>query len=79
VLVALLAVIIPRDLGPDADLMLKCNLALAVIWGIILLVGIFLYRWRALWLLLGAPLLVYWPVAFWLLERACEQDRNNCL
>jgi hypothetical protein len=78
VLVALLAVIGPRYLRPDVDLMLQCNLALVALWAVILVVSIFWYRWRALWLLLGAPLLAYWPVGFWLLERACAQDSNNC-
>jgi hypothetical protein len=77
-LVAFLAVIVPRYLGPDVGLMLRCNLALAVLWGIILVVSIFWYRWRGLWLLLGLPLLVYWPVGFWLLARACAHDPNNC-
>jgi hypothetical protein len=59
-------VVVPRYLGPDVDLMLQCNLALAVLWGCILVVSIFWYHWRGLWLLLGVPfacLLARWFLA----------------
>jgi len=79
VAVALGAALIPRYLGPDVSLMLLWNLALGIMWCALVVATIFWHRWRGLWLLVCAPLLVYWPVAFWLMDRACAQNINACL
>jgi len=59
--------------------MLLWNLALGIMWCALVVATIFWHRWRGLWLLVCAPLLVYWPVAFWLMDRACAQNINACL
>jgi hypothetical protein len=79
VAVALGAALTPRYLGPDVSLMLLWNLALGILWCALVVATIFWHHWRGLWLLVCAPLLIYWPLAFWLAARACEQNVNACL
>lgn len=45
--------------------MLWTSIPLAGIWLLTLIVSAFAFRTKALWLLIGAPLALYWPV--WLL------------
>jgi hypothetical protein len=57
-LVAVACVAIPR-LYPSGDSYLKI---LTLLWALIVLLGIVFYRVRALWLLIGLPLVLY----FWI-------------
>jgi hypothetical protein len=38
------------------------SLILATVWTILLLVALIRFRWRGLWLLVGAPLALYTPL-----------------
>jgi hypothetical protein len=77
-------VILPRfvplivSFNGDVGAILLRNLALGVLWCALLAAAISSYRWRGLWLLVTVPLLLYWPIGFWLLERACRQNINAC-
>jgi len=48
------------------------------IWSALALAGIWRFRSRGLWLLVGAPFVAFWPVAFELLARACAANPNAC-
>jgi hypothetical protein len=39
----------------------------------------FFIRWRALWLLLSLPLLLFWPFIDYQFMAACAQNRANCV
>ena len=65
-------------LNGDVPAIVLCNLGLGAFWCALLIAAIFWYRWRALWLLISAPFLLYWPVGLWFLARACRQYVNAC-
>jgi hypothetical protein len=46
-------------------------IAPAVAWLLLLSAGLKLHRWRGLWLLVGAPLALYWPYRFAALFLGC--------
>jgi hypothetical protein len=52
----------PNDL-PTAETLAICD-RLAVIWCIILMASVAIFRKRALWQLLGAPFVLIWPIGF---------------
>ena len=43
------------------------SVALVLLWFGLVITGFFQHRWRGLWLLIGAPLALFWPVviAIW--------------
>ena len=47
------------------DAMISRSVPLAMAWALVLTVCLWRYKKRALWLLLGAPMALYWPI--WLL------------
>ena len=49
-----------------------------VIWLVVFVIGLFKLRWRGLWLLVGAPLLLWWPYVAFAMIRACNQNIKNC-
>lgn len=59
--------------------MLWWSLPLAGIWLLVLLISVFNFRKKALWLLLGAPLALYWPI--WLLANGLPTCywHGNCV
>jgi hypothetical protein len=76
--IALLNVIAPRYFCLDVDCIAVWSTVLGVIWLVLEAAAVVLFRWRALWLLVAVPFLLYWPVGFWLLDRACKQNINAC-
>jgi len=65
-LVALLGLLAPQRRMPiDFHLMLRLSLPAAGIWLATAIVSIFRFHKKALWMLLGAPLALYWPL--WLI------------
>lgn len=77
-LVAVAGLIAPERRRPiDVQLMLWWSLPLAGVWLATSIISIFRYHIKALWLLLGGPLALYWPL--WLLFKhipACYWQRN---
>src|SRR5690349_9990791 len=64
---ALIGFMVPsRQMPLDYRYMLWCSLPIALVW--VLVVGWAGSRFRklALWLLIGAPLALYWPIWLWL-------------
>jgi hypothetical protein len=65
-LVALVAMLAPQRRMPiDFHMMLWLSLPLAGIWLVTSIVSVFRFHQKALWMLLGAPLALYWPL--WLM------------
>jgi hypothetical protein len=63
---------------PLRDEAIKLSLVLAFAWIGLMIFGFFKYRWRALWLLLGAPLVGYWPFVLYSIASACAHNIKNC-
>jgi hypothetical protein len=61
-----------------SDLGMWLGILLSVAWAIILLMAIRQYRWRGLWLLIGAPLALWLPHTMYLMAQACSQNRLAC-
>ena len=53
----------------------KTAILLALLWGLVVLLGLFRFRKRGLWFLVGTPLAVYWPIVILVL---CEDFRAFC-
>lgn len=51
---------------------------LAIVWLILLVVGLFTYRWKGLWLLIGSPLALMWPAAGFAIASACAENIAKC-
>ena len=49
----------------DYDAMISRSLPFAIAWAVLLGIGLWRYKKRGLWLLLGTPMALYWPL--WLL------------
>jgi hypothetical protein len=62
----------------DANWNIRVSYSLAAIWSLLQAVAILRHRWRGLWLLIGLPIALYWPIAFKLLEYQCRQDATAC-
>ena len=64
--IAFLAWGIPaRGMPVDYQAVISTSIPLAVVWSLALAFGVRRYSKRGLWLLLGAPMALYWPI--WLL------------
>ena len=64
--VAFLGISAPYTRMPiDYDAMIRKSIPFAIFWAVILAVCLWRYGKRAWWLLLGAPMALYWPI--WLL------------
>jgi hypothetical protein len=66
VIVACLGGLAPVNTMPyDYSAIVSRTIPLAIVWGAIVVSSVFVFHKRALWLLVGAPIVLYWPV--WLL------------
>ena len=54
------------------------SLWLGFLWILLSAAGAIVHRWRALLLLLGAPLALFWPVALATIVLGCARDRMMC-
>jgi hypothetical protein len=67
--VAFAAVLYPSFLGSSfieagIDPAIYVSLFLAICWLALFAVGLFKFRTRGLWLLIGLPVAAYWPITF---------------
>lgn len=60
----------------DANWNIRLSYSLGVIWLVLLVVAFFRHRWRGIWLLIGLPIVLFWPLAFKLLEYACRHEES---
>jgi hypothetical protein len=51
-----------RRMPLDYQFIWSWGLALSALWLVVVVVSAFLFRKKMLWLLIGAPLVVYWPI-----------------
>jgi hypothetical protein len=81
-LIAVLACFLPKlplaPSWPNTDLTAYVSVCLAVVWLAMLGGGLYRYRWRGLWILIGAPLALYYPYLFYSIARACSQNIKAC-
>jgi hypothetical protein len=61
-----------------ADFALVVSFSLTVVWAVLLRVAIVRYRKQGLWVLIGAPLALFYPVVFILWMRACAHNLAAC-
>jgi hypothetical protein len=79
-IVAFIAWEAPQGRMPiDIHAILWLNLPLAALWLLITVISAFRFHLKALWLLLGAPLVLYWPL--WMLVNGIPVCywRGNCI
>lgn len=50
----------------------------SVIWCALLVISIRRFRWRGLWLLVGAPLALWWPFMYAMIAFACARNGRAC-
>jgi hypothetical protein len=53
---------------------LKASMLLALLWSIVVLFALLRYRKRGFWLLLGAPVALYWSFVFAWVAWNCSHD-----
>lgn len=76
--VAALSFALPFFALPTEAAAFKFSLLLAFVWiSMVVFAGV-KYRWRALWLLFGVPLVGYWFVVLYSIAAACAQNIKNC-
>ena len=63
----------------DANWDMRVSYSLAAIWSLLEVIAVVRHRWRGPWLLIGLPIVLYWPIAFKLLEYQCRHNTNACL
>ena len=64
--------------GDAADLLFWSHLVTAV-WFIALIFAVGRFRWRRLLLLIGAPIVLFWPIVFKLMEYECQHNVRACI
>jgi hypothetical protein len=60
------------------DRVIFASWCLSAFWALLLCRGLIAYHRRGLWLLIGAPLALYYPCLFLMWMRACRHDVNAC-
>lgn len=78
--VALASAAVPQVIGSiDANWNIRVSYFCAAIWFALQTFAIVRHRLRGMWLMIGLPVVLYWPIAFKLLEYACRHNVNACL
>jgi hypothetical protein len=75
------AMAISAFLGPrlvSSDYAIYASLLLDICWFFLLVAGLLAFKRRGFWLLIGLPLVLYWPVGLWLLASACHHNIKAC-
>ena len=60
----------------DFDMAAQISLFLSAIWLVLFIVAVVQHGMNGLWLLIGAPLALFYPLAFLMVWWACQ--RNAC-
>jgi hypothetical protein len=68
-----------RQMPLDYDFMIFRSIPFAILWGMILTFSVWRYKKRGLWVLVGTPMALYWPI--WLLFNQFPQCYylHNCV
>jgi hypothetical protein len=62
----------------DIHLVLKLVLSFFIVWAVLLVVTLKQFRVRALWMFLGIPHVLWWPIQFVMIGLACGHDVKAC-
>jgi hypothetical protein len=62
----------------DAFLIMKIDAPLCIAWVVFTGIALKQFRWRGLWLLVGAPLAFLWYAAFAMIANACAHNIRAC-
>lgn len=62
----------------DVLLMMEIALPLCLAWLACVGFTFFRFGWRALWLVVGAPLTFWWPFSLVMIAVGCAQNSRNC-
>lgn len=54
-------------------------LLFTICWFVLLSVALFRFGRRGLWLLIGLPFVLYWPLFVWMFAKACAENPKGCL
>ena len=76
--VALFAFSMPRILFHDSGIAMWVSFTLAGCWTVLFIGGLYKFKRRGLWLLIGAPFALFWPVALFLALQACSHNIKAC-
>jgi hypothetical protein len=63
----------------EANWNIRFSYSLALIWVAIQVVAVVRHRWRGLWILIGLPIVLWWPIVFRMMEYPCRHNENACL
>jgi hypothetical protein len=78
--IAITSAVLPPLVGSvDASWNLRVSYWCTAVWFVFQIAAVVRHRWRGLGLLIGLPIVLFWPIAFQLLEYACRHDKNACL
>jgi hypothetical protein len=75
--VAVIGGVPPLAFGFDTNFWIP-SVCLALLWVILLVVGLIKFKRRGLWLLVGAPIALYFPFAVMAMLWACAHNRFAC-
>jgi hypothetical protein len=76
--VALVAFLMPRILFVHSGIAMWVSFTLAGCWTVLLIGGLYKFKKRGLWLLIGAPFALFWPVVLGLMVQACSHNIKAC-
>jgi hypothetical protein len=60
------------------DLAFIWSFAVVAIWAVLVIVALIIHGQRGLWLFVGAPFVLFWPVILVSLVEACKANINAC-
>jgi hypothetical protein len=63
-------------LTPASLVFVAVSAALALPWAILFVLSVHRYGRKGLWILVGAPMILFWPVMFGLLVWSCEHGAD---
>ena len=62
----------------DGALTFMVVLPLSLAWLIVVVVSFWRFQWRGLWLLLGTPIVLSWPIAYFMIAWGCARNTRGC-
>jgi hypothetical protein len=76
---AFASAVVPYLIDPnDSTLVMRLVFPFCVAWGVLVFIAMMRFKWRGLWLLLGAPLAFWWPILFAGIASACAHNVRAC-
>lgn len=76
--VAAFSAVVPFAFQYESSLSLIASSCFALLWLILLTIGLVKFKKRWLWLLIGAPIAFFFPLYLMMIILACAHDRFSC-